>query len=83
MGAGVITQGVFGHYLVITLAQQQADSWAVLWVLTLAPSALLCLPGQNIVINLPLEQHQYAVHRQRVALLEPMEATFELVSQLL
>lgn len=34
-GPGVITQGVFGNYLVLALAQQQADGGAILWMLEL------------------------------------------------
>ncbi|MOA08030.1 hypothetical protein D3C78_1277640 [compost metagenome] len=43
----------------------------------LGPPALLCLPGQNIVADLPVEQHQFAVYRQRGALLGAMDAAFE------
>ena len=39
---------------------------------------LLCLAGQNIVTDLPVQQHQLAVHRQRGALLSAMNAAFKI-----
>ncbi len=46
----------------------------------LGPPALLCLTGQNIVADLPVELHQFAADRQRGALLGIVYAAFE-VSQ--
>ena len=43
----------------------------------LGPPTLLRLPGQNILADLPVEQHQLAVHRQRGALLGRVDAGFQ------
>ena len=43
----------------------------------LGAPALLSLPGQDVTANLPVEQHQFAVYRQRGALLSSVDAFFE------
>ncbi|KPA91605.1 hypothetical protein PF66_01889 [Pseudomonas asplenii] len=45
--------------------------------MTLAPPTLLDLPSQDLVADLPVEQHQLLIDRQRGALLSGMDATFE------
>jgi len=43
----------------------------------LGTPALLCLTGQNIVADLPVEQNQLTVHCQRGELLGVVDAAFE------
>ena len=44
----------------------------------LGAPALLRLPGQDVAANLPVEQHQFAVNRQRGGLLGTVDSALEL-----